>query len=81
MKEATNIFRVLVKTLLERRHHHRPHRAASTRMYVDFDELKAEGDEMVGDAIAEEGIHYLQEINFKDARADGLDRRGIARAA
>jgi hypothetical protein len=35
-------------------------------MYVDLDELKAEGDRMVGDDIAEEGIRYLQEINFKD---------------
>ena len=28
--------------------------------------LKGEGDKMVGDDIAEEGIKYLQEINFKD---------------
>ena len=34
--------------------------------YVDMDELKAEGDKMVGDDIAEEGIKYLQEINFRD---------------
>ncbi len=33
-------------------------------MYVNFDEFKAEGDEMVGDAIADEGIKYLQTINF-----------------
>ena len=32
--------------------------------YVDMDELKAEGDRMVGDDIAEEGIKYLQTINF-----------------
>ena len=31
-----------------------------------MDELKAEGDRMVGDDIAEEGIVYLQAINFKD---------------
>ena len=35
-------------------------------IYVDMDELKAEGDKMVGDDIAEEGIKYLQKINFKD---------------
>ena len=35
-------------------------------IYVDMDELKGEGDKMVGDDIAEEGIKYLQEINFKD---------------
>jgi len=34
--------------------------------YVDIDELKGEGDKMVGDDIAEEGIKYLQEINFAD---------------
>jgi hypothetical protein len=65
MKEATNIFRVLVKTLVnagiitERT-------KAFYAVYVDIDELKSEGDKMVGDDIAEEGIKYLQEINFKD---------------
>jgi hypothetical protein len=34
-----------------------------------MDELKSEGDKMVGDDIAEEGIKYLQEINFKDRSA------------
>jgi hypothetical protein len=32
--------------------------------YVNMEELKAEGDEMVGDAIAEDGIKFLQTINF-----------------
>ena len=65
MKEQTNIFRVLVKTLLnagiitDRT-------KAFYAMYVDIDELKGEGDAMVGDDIAEEGIKYLQEINFRD---------------
>jgi len=31
---------------------------------VDMEELKGEGDEMVGDAIAEEGIEYLKTVNF-----------------
>ena len=35
-------------------------------MYVDMDELKNEGERMVGDDIAEDGIRYLQAINFKD---------------
>jgi hypothetical protein len=70
MKEATNIFRVLVKTLLnagiitDRT-------KAFYAVYVDIEELKGEGDKMVGDDIAEEGIKYLQEINFK-ARAKDL---------
>ena len=65
MKEQTNIFRVLVKTLVnagiitDRT-------KAFYATYVDIDELKGEGDRMVGDDIAEEGIKYLQAINFKD---------------
>ena len=65
MKEQSNIFRVLVKTLLnagiitDRT-------KAFYGAYVDMDELKGEGDRMIGDDIAEEGIKYLQEINFKD---------------
>jgi hypothetical protein len=31
-----------------------------------MDELRAEGDRMVGDDIAEDGIRMLQAINFKD---------------
>jgi len=63
MKESTNIFRVLVKTLwnagiiTERT-------KGFYAMYVNFDEFAAEGSEMVGDAIAEDGIKYLQTINF-----------------
>jgi hypothetical protein len=63
MKEGTNIFRVLVKTLwnagiiTDRT-------KSFYAMYVDFDEFKAEGEEMVGDAIADEGIQYLKTINF-----------------
>jgi hypothetical protein len=65
MKEASNIFRVLIKTLLnagvitERTR-------AFYGLYVDMDELKAEGDRMVGDDIAEEGIAFLKTINFRD---------------
>jgi hypothetical protein len=65
LKESTNIFRVLIKTLLksglitERT-------KAFYATYVDMDELKAEGERMIGDDIAEEGIKYLQEINFKE---------------
>jgi len=65
MKEQTNIFRVLVKTLLNAGIITDRTRAFYA-MYVDMDELKAEGDVMVGDEIAEEGIRYLQEINFAD---------------
>ena len=64
MKESTNLFRVLVKTLLkagiitERTHHvYSP--------WLDIEELHGEGDSMIGDAVAAEGIEFLREINRK----------------
>ncbi|MGB8366140.1 MAG: ferritin-like domain-containing protein [Rhizomicrobium sp.] len=65
MKESANIFRVLTKTLLNA-----GIITDRTRsfygMYVDLDELAAEGERMIGDDIAEEGIKFLQTINFGD---------------
>ncbi len=62
LQEATNVFRVLIKTLLKagivtKRTAH--YYAA----YVDMEELYGEGDRMVGDDIAAEGIKYLQALN------------------
>ena len=69
LKSQTNIFRVLIKTLFNAGLITDRTRAFYAT-YVDMDELKSEGDKMVGDDIAEAGIKYLQEINFKDrARA------------
>jgi len=74
MKEQTNIFRVLVKTLLnagiitDRT-------KAFYAMYVDIEELRGEGDRTVGDDIAEEGIRHLQAINFRNRPAGAI---GIA---
>ena len=65
MKEATNIFRVLIKTLLNAGIITDRTRAFYG-MYVDMDELKNEGDRMVGDDIAEDGIAYLKTINFRE---------------
>jgi hypothetical protein len=68
LKSQTNIFRVLIKTLFnaglitDRT-------KAFYATYVDMEELKSEGEKMVGDDIAEEGIKYLQEINFRDRAA------------
>lgn len=65
MSESTDIFRVLIKTLLKAgviTDRTKSFYAA----YVDMEELKNEGDEMVGDAIAEEGIDYLKTINFRE---------------
>jgi len=68
MKGQTNIFRVLIKTLLNAGLITDRTRAFYGT-YVDMDELKAEGDRMVGDDIAEEGIRYLQAVNFKERTA------------
>ena len=71
MKQSANIFRVLIKTLLnagiitERT-------KAFYGMYVDMDELKNEGERMVGDDIAEEGIKFLQTINFGGSNGRSL---------
>ena len=63
MADSSDIFRVLIKTLLKAGIiTDRTKGFYST--YVDMDELKHEGDEMVGDAIAEDGIKFLQTVNF-----------------
>lgn len=64
MRSQFDIFRVLVKTILKAGLI-TPRTRSFYATYVDLDELKAEGDRMVGDDIAEEGIRYLHAINFK----------------
>ena len=64
MREQTNIFRVLVKTLLNAGIITDRTRAFYA-VYVDLDELRLEGERMIGDDIADEGVRYLREINFK----------------
>ena len=62
LQQSTNIFRVLIKTLLNAgiiTERTAPNYAA----FVDMKELHAEGDRMVGDDIAEEGIRYLLKLN------------------
>ncbi len=62
MTESTNIFRVLIKTLLKAG-------LITDRTkdvyanWVDMDELDKEADEPAGQAIADEGIEFLREIN------------------
>jgi hypothetical protein len=68
LKSQTNIFRVLIKTLFNAGLITDRTRAFYAT-YVDMDELKSEGEKMIGDDIAEEGIKYLQEINFRDRAA------------
>ena len=62
MTQSTDVFRTLIKTLLHAGIITDRTRAAYAA-WVDMDELAAEGDRMVGDDIAEEGIRYLREIN------------------
>ena len=66
MQQSTNIFRVLIKTLVKAGIITDRTRSFYSA-YVDMDELKGEGDEMVGDAIAEEGIAFLKSVNFRGA--------------
>jgi hypothetical protein len=72
LKESTNIFRVLIKTLL--------HAGIITSrtaplyaVWVDMEELKAEGDAIPGDVVAEEMLVVLREINAKRKRIGAKD--------
>jgi len=62
MGESTNIFRTLIKTLVKADIITERTRA-SYGTWVDMAELKSEGDRMVGDDIAEEGIAFLKDVN------------------
>lgn len=72
LKESTNIFRVLIKTLL--------HAGIITSrtaplyaVWVDMKELEAEGDGIPGDIVAEEMLVVLREINAKRRRIGAKD--------
>ncbi|NWH09251.1 MAG: ferritin-like domain-containing protein [Alphaproteobacteria bacterium] len=71
MQHSTNIFRVLIKTLVKagivtKR------TALIYTAYVNVDELRHESDEMVGDAIAEQGIDFLKQINAAKAKTGSV---------
>ena len=72
LRESTNIFRVLIKTLL--------HAGIITSrtaplygVWVDMEELKAEGDAIPGDVVADEMLVVLREINAKRRRIGAKD--------
>ena len=72
LRESTNIFRVLIKTLL--------HAGIITQrtaplyaVWVDMKELEAEGAEIPGDVVAEEMLVVLREINAKRRRISSKD--------
>jgi hypothetical protein len=76
MKQSADIFRVLIKTLYRAgiiTERTKPFYA----VYVDMDELQNEGDRMVGDDIAEEGIRFLRTINFGGDQ-DALKKVSVA---
>lgn len=77
LKESTNIFRVLIKTLL--------HAGIITErtaplyaVWVDMKELEAEGDGIPGDVVAEEMLVVLREINAKRKRISSKDMAAAA---
>ena len=67
MKDSTNIFRVLIKTLLKAGIITDRTRGIYAA-FVDMAELHKEGDRMIGDDIAEEGIKYLMQLNGSQGR-------------
>jgi 1,2-phenylacetyl-CoA epoxidase catalytic subunit len=62
MRKSTDVFRTLIKTLLQAGIITGRTRATYAA-WVDMDELTREGDSIVGDAIAEEGIRFLKDVN------------------
>lgn len=72
MRESTNIFRVLIKTLLKAGII-TDRTSANYAAFIDMKELHEEGDRMVGDDIAEEGIKFLQGLNGSTNKFISLD--------
>jgi hypothetical protein len=77
LKNSTNIFRVLIKTLL--------HAGIITKrtaplyaVWVDMKELEAEGDGIPGDIVADEMLVTLREINAKRRRIGSKDVQAAA---
>jgi hypothetical protein len=62
MRQSTDIFRTLIKTLVQSGIVTERTRDAYAA-WVDLGTLAAEGDRMVGDDIAEEGIRFLKDVN------------------
>ncbi|MEH6527583.1 MAG: ferritin-like domain-containing protein [Sneathiella sp.] len=62
LKESTNIFRVLIKTLVNSGIITERTRPIYSH-WVDMDQMEGENEDMIGYAIADEGIEYLKTIN------------------
>jgi len=74
MTRSTNIFRVLIKTLLKAGIITERTRATYAQ-WVDLDELAAEDDEVAGSDVAESGIAALRDINRNRKRVGRSFRR------
>ncbi|MEP2830362.1 ferritin-like domain-containing protein [Parvibaculum sp.] len=77
MQESSNIFRVLIKTLLKAGII-TDRTAMNYAAFIDMKELYGEGDRMIGDDIAEEGIKFLRQLNGQGGGAYSLDRMSAA---
>jgi len=72
LKDSTNIFRVLIKTLLQAGII-TSRTAPLYAVWVDMDELKAEGEGIPGDIVADEMLVVLREINSRRRRIGSKD--------
>ncbi|MEP0706634.1 ferritin-like domain-containing protein [Parvibaculum sp.] len=77
MQESSNIFRVLIKTLLKAGII-TDRTAMNYAAFIDMKELYGESDRMIGDDIAEDGIRFLRELNGQPGGAYSLDRMSAA---
>ena len=77
LKNSTNIFRVLIKTLLHAGIISK-RTAPLYAVWVDMKELEAEGDGIPGDIVADEMLVTLREINAKRRRIGSKDIRAAA---
>jgi hypothetical protein len=80
MRESTNIFRVLIKTLFKAGII--TDRTKSTyAAWVDMEELRGESDEVVGTDIADRTVEELREINAKNSKLISKALKRDARVA
>ena len=77
LQESSNIFRVLVKTLLKAGII-TDRTSSNYAAFIDMKELHNESDRMVGDDIAEEGIKYLISLNGGSSRYLSMDNLSAA---
>ena len=80
MRESTNIFRVLIKTLFKAGII-TDRTKATYAAWVDMEELRGESDEVVGTDIADATVEELREINAKNSKLISKALKRDARGA